>query len=223
MTKSAATSPIDTSCTHAFPTAAAAAAAAAVVPAVSSQHTEAEALAKLDKHLIELETLEDMLRLHIGDGMSVLGPYQEKSSTTTGSDYEHFESSSYDAFNNCGFNEGADHDEPPSSSKIESSEDDNGKSVQCSIAPLTEAASEIPALLNISLKANTEASLIRSSRASRFLRRWTIEEPFERAGLPAHVVIERAVDVIIDDEIQRLANEMHPSTRPRVLGPSSIA
>ena len=37
------------------------------------QDREAEALVKLEKHLIELETLEDMIRMSIDDRMSILG------------------------------------------------------------------------------------------------------------------------------------------------------
>lgn len=126
---------------------------------------EAVALEKLEEKLTELETIEDMIRLQIGDG--------EEDIPSTLDDDE-----------NCGGDDAA---------------------TSSSFLPTTQTASDIPAPpLNISLNESIEARLKRSSEAYQFRRRRIIEEPFERTGLPAHVVIEEAVEAIIDDEIQRL-------------------
>lgn len=166
------------------------------------QDQEAEALVKLEKHLIELETLEDMIRMGIDDSMSILGP-------------EHY--SSGDICDYDSLKEDVEQELPTTDAVAD------GRSVQSFVEPTFKAASEIPAPLNISLEEATEARLIRSSRANQYRRRQIIEEPFERTGLPAHVVIERAVESIIDDEIQLLAHEfdlspLASSSRSRTLG-----
>ena len=66
---------------------------------------------------------------------------------------------------------------------------------------------KIPAPLNIGLNESVEARMIQSSQVYQCRRHRIIEEPFERTGLPAHAVIEEAVEAIIDDEIQRLRLE----------------
>ena len=151
------------------------------------QDREAEALVKLEKHLIELETLEDMIRMSIDDRMSILGR-------------KHY--SSGDICDSDSLKEDVEQELPTADA------DDDNRSVQSFVEPTSKAVSKIPAPLNISLEEATEARLIRSSRANQYRRRQIIEEPFERTGLPAHVVIERAVESIIDDEIiQLLAHE----------------
>ena len=181
-TKNAATSPVDTSC--------ALNGTGVGEPLLTRsvaklQDREAEALDKLEKHLIELETLEDMIRMHIADDdMSILGPEYCSSDDTCDS----------------------------GSLAEDTTDADDGstsRSVPSFDKPTSKAASaEIPAPLNISLEEAAEAKLIRSSRANQCRRRQIIEEPFEKAGLPAHIVLERAVESIIDDEIQLLAHEL---------------
>lgn len=151
------------------------------------QDREAEALVKLEKHLIELEALEDMIRMCIDDDMSILGPEH----CSSGDDCD------------CGsLEEDVEQDLPTTATA-----DDDSKSVHSFVDPTSKAASEILAPLDISLEEKIEARLIRSSRANQCRRRQVIEEPFARTGLPAHVIIERAVESIIDDEIQLLAHE----------------
>ena len=182
LTKNAATSPVDASCAPngiGKPL--------LTIAVAKLQDQEAEALDKLEKHLIELETLEDMIRMHVADdGMSILGPEYCSSGDTCV----------------CGsLTEDVEQDLP-------TTDTDDGRSVHSLVEPTSKDASEIPAPLNISLEGTAEAKLIRSSRANQYRRRRIIEEPFERTGLPAHIVIERAVESIIDDEIQLLAHEL---------------
>lgn len=71
-TKNAATSPVDTSFA---PNGTGIGEPLLAMSVAKLQDREAEALDKLEKHLIELETLEDMIRMHIADDdMSILGP-----------------------------------------------------------------------------------------------------------------------------------------------------
>ena len=127
-----------------------------------------------------------MIRMGIDDSMSIFGP-------------EHC--SSGDICDCDSLEEDVEQDLPTTDA------DDDSRSVQSFVEPTSKAASEIPAPLNISLEEAIEARLIRSSRANQYRRRRIVEEPFERTGLPAHVVIERAVESIIDDEIQLIAHE----------------
>lgn len=211
LTKNAATSPVNTTSTRTtsepFRT------MSTCVTAIQSR--EDEALAKLEKHLLELETLEDMIRLHIDDGMSVLEPD------------EYFDCSDCD--NSGSLEEDAEQDVPiavptaasgppfscerdiVTASLTKTNTIGNGvsRSAHSHVHPTSRAALEVPAPLNIGLEEGTEARLIRSSQANQCCRRRIIEEPFERTGLPAHIVIERAVEVIINDEMKRLADEIY--------------
>jgi hypothetical protein len=132
-----------------------------------------------------LETLEDMIRMRIDDDMSILGTNYCSSGDTC----------------NCGSCGSLD-------LPTNASEDDS-RSVDCFVDPTSQTDLEILAPLNISLEEEIEARLIRSSQANQSRRRRIIEEPFERTGLPAHIVIEKAVESMIDQEIQSLAHEIH--------------
>ena len=177
LTKNAATSPVETSC----------APNCIGEPLLTAEpkDREAEALVKLENHLIELETLEDMIRMRIDDDMSILGTKYCSSGDTY----------------NCGSYGSLD-------LPTNASEDDS-RSVDCFVDPTSQTDLEILAPLNISLEEEIEARLIRSSQANQSRRRRIIEEPFERTGLPAHIVIEKAVESMIDQEIQSLAHEIH--------------
>ena len=169
LTKSSvATSPIDTT---------------RLDPSTSLRDREAEALEKLEKKLTELETIEDMIRLQIGDGESIFG-------------------------------EDVGEDEIPSTLLDHNENGDGDGASPSSFLPTTQSVSDIPPpLLNISLNESIETRLIRSCQAYQCRRRRIIEEPFQRTGLPAHAVIEEAVEAIIDDEIQRLRlEELEAST-----------
>ncbi len=143
-------------------------------PSTSLSDREADALEKLEEKLTELEMIEDMIRLQIGDGESIFG-------------------------------EDVGEEEIPSTLLDDNENGDDDDASPSSFLPTTQPKSDIlPPLLNISLDESIEARLIRSSQAYQCRRRRMIEEPFERTGLPAHAVIEEAVEAIIDDEIQRL-------------------
>ena len=150
---------------------------------------EADALEKLEEKLTELETIEDMIRLQIGDGESVFGE-----------DFGEEEDSGIDK-EQCA--KSSDHILVDTAAAFLSSQIDDNED-----GGNDDASSyKIPAPLNISLNESVEARLIQSSQVYQCRRRRIIEEPFERTGLPAHAVIEEAVEAIIDDEIQRLRLE----------------
>ena len=150
---------------------------------------EADALEKLEEKLTELETIEDMIRLQIGDGESVFGE-----------DFGEEEDSGIDK-EQCA--KSSDHILVDTAAAFLSSQIDDNED-----GGNDDASSyKIPAPLNISLNESVEARLIESSQVYQCRRRRIIEGPFERTGLPAHAVIEEAVEAIIDDEIQRLRLE----------------
>ena len=150
---------------------------------------EADALEKLEEKLTELETIEVMIRLQIGDGESVfVEDFGEEEDS--GIDKEQCAKSSDHIL--------VDTAAAFLSSQIDDNEDGGNDDA---------SSYKIPAPLNIGLNESVEARLIQSSQVYQCRRRRIIEEPFERTGLPAHAVIEEAVEAIIDDEIQRLRLE----------------
>ena len=175
---SVATSPIDTTRNFTEP--------AALTPL---SDREADALEKLEEKLTELETIEVMIRLQIGDGESVfVEDFGEEEDS--GIDKEQCAKSSDHIL--------VDTAAAFLSSQIDDNEDGGNDDA---------SSYKIPAPLNIGLNESVEARLIQSSQVYQCRRHRIIEEPFERTGLPAHAVIEEAVEAIIDDEIQRLRLE----------------